>query len=177
MRAGSPLQTWRSCSQNSAETTGSAWKSWLFRQQGQPGVYYWKMGERDMSEFFSSNSMIMLERAANFNWVKQRAVLDNIANAETPNYKVKYVTFEEALRSSVRMANLAAAPRGAVRTALTGSVPVVHTAADESARMDENGVDVSEQSMELVRNAFQVQHVYRAISGDMSRLLMAIRGQ
>ena len=128
-------------------------------------------------DFLTSNSQLLLEKSMGFLWTKQAAILDNIANAETPNYKVKYVTFEEALRSSVRMANLAAAPRGAVRTALTGSVPVVHTAADESARMDENGVDVSEQSMELVRNAFQVQHVYRAISGDMSRLLMAIRGQ
>ncbi len=130
-----------------------------------------------MSDFFTSNSMIMLERAANFQWVKQRAILDNISNAETPNYKVKYVTFEEALRSSIRQAAQTATPRGAMRAALTGSVPVVHTASDESARMDENGVNVSEQSMELVRNAYQVQHVYRAISGDMSRLMMAIRGQ
>ena len=130
-----------------------------------------------MSDFFTTNSMIMLERAANFNWVKQRAILDNISNAETPNYKVKYVTFEEALRSSIRQAAQTASPRGAMRAALTGSVPVVHTASDESARMDENGVNVSEQSLELVRNAYQVQHVYRAISGDMSRLLMAIRGQ
>lgn len=130
-----------------------------------------------MSDFFSSNSMIMLERAANFNWVKQRAILDNISNAETPNYKVKYVTFEEALRSSVRQAAQAASPQDAMRAALSGSVPVVHTASDESARLDENGVNVSEQSLELVRNAYQVQHVYRAISGDMSRLLMAIRGQ
>jgi flagellar basal-body rod protein FlgB len=130
-----------------------------------------------MSDFFTSNSMIMLERAANFQWVKQRAILDNISNAETPNYKVKYVTFEEALRSSIRQAAQTATPRGGMRAALTGSVPVVHTASDESARMDENGVNVSEQSMELVRNAYQVQHVYRAISGDMSRLMMAIRGQ
>ena len=57
-----------------------------------------------MSDFFTSNSMIMLERAANFQWVKQRAILDNISNAETPNYKVKYVTFEEALRASIQQA-------------------------------------------------------------------------
>ena len=43
--------------------------------------------------------------------------------------------------------------------------------------MDGNGVNVAEQQIELVRNAFQIQHVYRAISSDMSRLLMAIRGQ
>lgn len=130
-----------------------------------------------MTDFFSSNSMIMLERAANFNWTKQRAILDNISNAETPNYKVKYVTFEEALRSTIRQAARTGAPAGSMRAAISAARPTVHTAGSESARMDDNGVNVSEQSLELVRNAYQVQHVYRAISGDMSRLLMAIRGQ
>ena len=133
-----------------------------------------------MSDFFTSNSMIMLERAANFNWVKQQAILDNIANAETPNYKVKYVTFEEALRAQIRNAVRGTdteAKTGSMRAVRTAARPSVHVADDESARMDENGVNVSEQSMELVRNAYQVQHVYRAISSDMSRLLVAIRGQ
>ncbi len=130
-----------------------------------------------MSDFFTSNSMMMLERAAHFQWTKQRAILDNISNAETPNYKAKYVTFEEALRSSILQAAGSGGPMGDVRAAIASSAPVVHTAVDESARMDENGVNVAEQSMELVRNAYQVQHVYRAISGDMSRLLVAIRGQ
>ena len=133
-----------------------------------------------MSDFFTSNSRIMLERAANFNWVKQQAILDNIANAETPNYKVKYVTFEEALRAQIRNAVRGTdteAKAGSMRAVLTAARPSVHVADDESARMDENGVNVSEQSMELVRNAYQVQHVYRAISSDMSRLMLAIRGQ
>lgn len=135
------------------------------------------MGDCIMSDFFTSNSMIMLERAANFQWVKQQMILDNISNAETPNYKAKYVTFEEALRSSIREAARAKAPAGSMRTALSTAVPVVHTAWDESARLDENGVNVAEQSMELVRNAYQVQHVYRAINSDLSRLMTAIRGQ
>ena len=130
-----------------------------------------------MSDFFTSNSMVMLERAAHFQWTKQRAILDNISNAETPNYKVKYVTFEEALRSSIQQAAAGAEPMKNIRAAINASAPVVRTATDESARMDENGVNVSEQSIELVRNAYQVQHVYRAISSDMSRLLIAIRGQ
>ena len=130
-----------------------------------------------MSDFFSSNSMIMLERAAGFQWTKQRAILDNIANAETPNYKAKYVTFEEALRDSIRSAARPGMAGTSMRSAISAVSPTVHTAVDETFRMDDNGVDVSEQSMELVRNAYQVQHVYRAISGDMSRLLMAIRGQ
>ena len=130
-----------------------------------------------MSDFFTSNSMIMLERSAHFQWTKQRAILDNISNAETPNYKAKYVTFEEALRSSIRQAAGNGMPAASMRAAISASAPVVHTAVADSARRDENGGNVSEQSIELVRNAYQVQHVYRAISSDMSRLLVAIRGQ
>lgn len=130
-----------------------------------------------MSDFFTSNSMIMLEKAAGFQWAKQRAILDNISNAETPNYKAKYVTFEEALRSSIRTAARQGATGASMRSALSSAAPVVHTAVNESARMDDNGVNVAEQSIEMVRNAYQIQHVYRAISSDMSRLLMAIRGQ
>ena len=122
-----------------------------------------------MSDFFTSNSMIMLERSAHFQWTKQRAILDNISNAETPNYKAKYVTFEEALRSSIRQAAGSGMPTASMRAAISASAPVVHTAVDESARMDENGVNVSEQSIELVRNAYQVQHVYRLISLLMAR--------
>ena len=53
----------------------------------------------------------------------------------------------------------------------------MRTAEDESFRMDENGVNVAEQQIELVRNAYQLQHVYNALNSDMQRLLMAIRGQ
>lgn len=129
-----------------------------------------------MSDFIASNSMIMLQRAVNFQWTKQQAMLDNISNAETPNYKVKYVTFEEALRSSIRQA---AQPGSAVsmRSAISASIPVIHVARDESARMDENGVNVAEQSIEMVRNAYQMQYTYRAINSDLSRLMTAIRGQ
>ena len=133
-------------------------------------------GEQTM-DFLSSNSMMMLGKSMGYLWTKQAAVLDNISNAETPNYKAKYVTFEEALRSSIRQAAGSGMPTASMRAAISASAPVVHTAVDESARMDENGVNVSEQSIELVRNAYQVQHVYRAISSDMNRLMMAIRGQ
>ena len=36
-----------------------------------------------------SNSALMLQRSMNFLWTKQSCILDNIANAETPNYKTK----------------------------------------------------------------------------------------
>ncbi|MCI8679795.1 MAG: flagellar basal body rod protein FlgB [Oscillospiraceae bacterium] len=131
-----------------------------------------------MSDFLTPNSMIMLQQAMSFQWAKQRAISDNIVNAETPNYKVKYVTFEEALRKNIQAAaqDRNAAPN-AMRQTLEAAAPQVRVAGDERARMDENGVNVAEQHIELVRSAYQTQHLYRAFSSDMSRMLMAIRGQ
>ena len=86
-------------------------------------------------------------------------------------------TFEEALRKNIWAAAQRGAPLASMREAIGSTAPKVRVADDETARMDGNGVNVAEQQIELVRNAFQIQHVYRAISSDMSRLLMAIRGQ
>ncbi|MDE7011196.1 MAG: flagellar basal body rod protein FlgB [Oscillospiraceae bacterium] len=130
-----------------------------------------------MSDFLTSNTMLMLQRSMNFQWTKQTVISDNIVNAETPNYKTKYVTFEEALRSSLQAAARGEGSVAAMRNALSWSAPTVRVAEEETTRMDGNGVNVAEQSVELVRNAYQLQHTYRAMSSDISRLLMAIRGQ
>ena len=130
-----------------------------------------------MSNLLYTNSQLMLERAMNFQWTKQETLLDNIVNADTPGYKAKYVTFEEALRHNLRRAQVGETPVSTMRGVLKAAQPTVRTAEDESFRMDENGVNVAEQQLELVRNAYQIQHVYNALNSDMQRLLMAIRGQ
>ena len=52
-------------------------------------------------DFLTSNSQLLLEKSMGFLWTKQAAILDNIANAETPNYKAKVVTFEDSLRAQL----------------------------------------------------------------------------
>jgi len=55
-------------------------------------------------DFLRSNSMVMMERSMDFLWTKQAAIMDNIANAETPNYKAKVVTFEQNLTEKLQQA-------------------------------------------------------------------------
>ena len=98
----------------------------------------------------SSNSFLMMQRSMEFLWSKQSCILDNIANVETPGYQVKYATFEET--------------------------PVVVREAQESVRMDGNGVNITEQSVELARNGYQMQYVFGAISSDIATLQAVIRG-
>lgn len=127
-------------------------------------------------DFLTSNSSLMMEKAMDFLWTKQAAILDNIVNAETPNYKPKVVTFEEDLRAKLEAARRAPAPRYAVREAL-GNARIQVEEQQESTRMDDNGVNVTEQNTEMVRNAYQMQYVMRAIGDDLSRLRTAVRGQ
>lgn len=123
-----------------------------------------------------SNSALMLQRSMNFLWTKQSCILDNIANAETPNYKTKYATFEESLDNAIRQA--AGEKQGknaAFREAIEDSQLEVHQA-QESTRMDDNGVNIIEQAVELARNGYQLQYVMDSISSDFSILRTAIRG-
>ena len=124
----------------------------------------------------SSNSSVMMEKSMDFLWAKQAAILDNIANAETPNYKPKVVTFEEDLRQKLELARQDQTPRKAARTALDTSGYTVEEQ-QEVTRMDDNGVNVTEQSAEMIRNTYQLQYVMRAISDDLARLRSAVRGQ
>ena len=131
-----------------------------------------------MADFLSSNSMLMLERAMDFQWTKQNVINDNIVNAETPNYKAKYVTFEEALDSSIRSALHRTDRRmSTMRSAISRSQPVVHVAEDESMRMDDNGVNVAEQELEATRNALQIQYTMDAINSNLSLMRTLIQGQ
>lgn len=127
-------------------------------------------------DFLSSNSMLLLEKSANFLWTKQAAILDNMANVETPNYKAKVVTFEEGIREKLRAAAENKNAKQSVREVINGSDMYVFEAA-EAKRMDDNNVDTTEQMVEMVRNAYQQQYVYNAINKSYSILRMAVRGQ
>ena len=117
----------------------------------------------------------MLERCMEFLWAKQSAILDNIANAETPNYKTKTVTFEESFEQQLRAAQRSAKPAQAVREVIENASWDVWEDG-ESVHLNDNGVNVTEQSVELIRNAYQLSHVYKAITGDLSIMRAAING-
>ena len=128
-------------------------------------------------EWLGSNSMYMMERSMNFLWTKQTAILDNIANVETPGYKAKSVTFEETLRERLRASANSSDSVSAFRDVLARTQPQVQESKEESTRMDENSVNAISEAVELSRNAYQLQFVMNSISSDFSTLRAAIRGQ
>lgn len=127
-------------------------------------------------DFLTSNSMLLMEKSMDYLWTKQAAILDNIANAETPNYKAKVVTFEESIRDKLRKAAEARNAKQSVRQVIEGSDMYIYEA-EEAKRMDDNNIDTTEQMVEMVRNAYQQQYIYNAINKSYAILRMAVRGQ
>ena len=127
-------------------------------------------------DLLSCNSSLMLEKSLGFLWTKQAAILDNIANAETPNYREKIVTFEESLRGKLQQAARTQTPVKDVRR-VRDSSPFAVTEQAVVTRMDENGVNVTVQSAEAIRNAYQLRYVMSSINSDLTLLRTAVRGQ
>jgi len=124
---------------------------------------------------FASNSLLMMEQSMNFLWAKQAAHLDNIANAETPGYKVKTVTFEERLDARLRASFDRYGSARRLRKIIEDADWTV-SEDEETTRMDDNGVNIIEQSLEASRTAYQIQYVMQSISSDLSTLSKAING-
>ena len=128
-------------------------------------------------DYLTSNSQLLMEKSMGYLWTKQAAILDNIANAETPKYKAKVVTFEESIRAQLEEA--AKRPEGAgkaVRDILDDAELTVFEA-QEQTRMDDNGINVTSEMTEMIRNAYQQQYLYQAINKHYGLLRMAVKGQ
>lgn len=127
-------------------------------------------------DFLSSNASLMMEKSLSYLWTKQAAIADNITNAETPGYKEKVVTFEESLKSKLLQASRRTAPVKSMRAVLEGT-PFSVTEQTVQTRMDDNGVNVTAQMAEAIRNAYQMRYVMSSFNTDLAILNAAIRGQ
>ncbi len=127
-------------------------------------------------ELLSSNSFLMLEKSLGYLWTKQAAIADNVSNAETPGYREKVVTFEGTLKGKLLQASQSSTPVKAMGQVLE-STPFSVTEQTVQTRMDDNGVNVTAQMAEAIRNAYQMRYVMSSINSEMNILNMAIRGQ
>ena len=126
-------------------------------------------------DFLSSNSSLMMEKSLSYLWAKQAAVADNVANAETPGYREKVVTFEDSLKGKLLRASRGTAPVKSMRQVLEDT-PFSVTEQTVQTRMDDNGVNVTAQMSEAIRTAYQMRYVLNAINSDLKLLHAAVRG-
>lgn len=104
---------------------------------------------------------------------------NNIANADTPNYKAVDIDFKTALTNA----------GSGVLPLATSTSHHIQTASDNSARyetlyrvplqpaLDGNTVDTQVEQAEFARNAVQHQASLTFLSGKLNGILTAIKGQ
>lgn len=93
--------------------------------------------------------------------LRQRAIADNIANVNTPDYRAKRVQFEEALAQSVA----------------EGSGVVAPTVAEslEPTRLDGSNVNLDTETLSNIDTVLRYQFATQAISGSFSGVRTALR--
>lgn len=124
--------------------------------------------------FLDNNMFDLSRKVLDFIWQKQTITLDNIANAETPGYKAKYVTFEEELKNRLNYQSGNSANN--IKNAIDSVEAQVHESTDESSRADGNNVNIDVESMELAKAALQYEFLLKSYNDDLTRLSTVIKG-
>jgi flagellar basal-body rod protein FlgB len=110
---------------------------------------------------FESVTAVAMESALNGLAQRQRAIANNIANVNTPNYQAKRVSFENALAQSVEQG--------------TGNVEATTARSLEPTRLDGNNVNLETETLSNIETVLRYQFAARAVEGQFSSVRTAMR--
>lgn len=120
------------------------------------------------------NSVLMEAKSLDYLWKKQEVTADNIANVNTPGYKKKHISFEETFRRRLAAASIADEDE-AMEKAIRGSSFNIWER-DDSARVDENNVNLDVENAELARTTLHYQYLLQSVDSDITRYRTVIKG-
>lgn len=98
--------------------------------------------------------------------LKQNVHAQNIANAETPRYKRKYVLFEELLRESMKL-QLTATDKSHIQSVHRLPQPKIKEEKALFYRNDENGVDIDFEMAQMTTNGLRYEVLARLMSKNI----------
>jgi len=110
---------------------------------------------------FDSVTITALTSALNGLSLRQRAIADNIANINTPDYHAKRVQFEAALADSI------AAGDGDVSATVRTSL--------EPTRLNGNNVNLDTETLSSIDTMLRYQFATQAVNGSFSSMRTAMR--
>ncbi len=111
-------------------------------------------------------------------------IANNIANADTPNFKARDISFEDTLKSMLETDAPSARLTLTRNNHLAGSTPPISTGEAELGfrrallpSLDGNTVDVHQEQAAFAENSLQFQAAFRFLNGRFQGLMTAIRGE
>lgn len=123
----------------------------------------------------SNYSYSLIKNALDASSLRQRAISSNIANINTPNYKVNKVEFEEHLRNAVNGTGLDKTHEkhfgvGEIRDVKATIEKRTSTSLDETG----NNVDIDLEMTELAANEIYYSTLIQLLNAKYSKLNAAI---
>lgn len=125
----------------------------------------------------------VLEKAADAAWIRNEAIANNIANADTPGYKRQDVAFESELKKALRSAKYANSREN--RDSLGEVISNINLKkldarpytdnANFSYRLDGNNVDPDNEGVKMAENQLYYQGLMQSINGEFSSLKMVMK--
>lgn len=126
-----------------------------------------------------SQNFAVFSQALNLRTMRHQVLASNIANADTPNYKARDFSFEEAMRGAMgsdraeRGIEMAMTDRGHMNGSGSGSVQMKYRSDTQSA-VDGNTVDMDVERTQISDNAVQYQILTQLIGDKFKGLRTAM---
>lgn len=120
------------------------------------------------------NYINVLGKAADASWTRNSVIANNIANADTPNYKRQDVSFESYLSSTLHSSSVL---DEAINNVDLASVsPTIYTDnTSVSYRVDGNNVDIDAEEAYSAQNQIKYEALIDSINQEFARLRSVVK--
>ena len=113
----------------------------------------------------------VLDKAADASWLRNEAISNNIANADTPGYKRQDVAFESELKRAIGYNRYESTDSKVSKVKTSRLNPRPYTdSAGFSYRLDGNNLDIENENVMLVENQLKYQGLLTSINNEFSNL-------
>lgn len=113
----------------------------------------------------------VLDKAADASWLRNDAISNNIANADTPGYKRQDVNFETQLAKALRSSRYTSMDSKVTNVKMNRLNPITYTDyAGYSYRIDGNNVDPDTEGVYLAKNQVVYQGLTQSINQEFQNL-------
>ena len=120
----------------------------------------------------------ILDKAADASWMRENVITNNIANIDTPGYKIQDVDFESVLQKALGKTKYSSLDKKVreLNQDLGKLTTTSYTdAANYSYRLDRNNVDENTENAELASESLRYQLLTTAITNNFSRMQTVLK--
>ncbi len=124
-----------------------------------------------------SNTVSLLEQGLNYSSLKSKAISQNIANVDTPNYKAKKVSFKSELDQAAHINNQSFKTDSRhFEFGKIGRNGIQITSDNKNYNSTGNSVDMDSEMSELATNQIYYNALIERLNGNFQTLKSVIQG-